>query len=781
MIEVQAIALTKVSVVYGSTYSSDSLNRKAVESPRGIRRGFDFEIGVGDRELILNPDPIQGDSLLAVQGSDLTVSDPSRYALTYRETSAVTLDLSALALSTDYYIVVEHGYSIGLTEPKYNAYTQAEYDAGDAASGVVLGRVTTPGVAGPLASVTQEHAEYAEQWVSAHGQTRFRTIWSYDFDTALNPADWSVQDLAEPSTWTVDLTEKRYGVSSWKWENLTGNQSQRGVDFPNWIRVYPGQRLRFSQYIKGVGASFTSSNVGANVFFFEQDLSLAGTELIDFGPKAAAFDWELHSAEIDVPADAAYVFIQLLAFWTNGSLYFDQLRVQCERLASDGSAWFNDGPVEGLYTTDVLEQRYRATLSDRPYSLAAPVAEVDVLALTRGVESTFRLGSNTRDMNLEIRGDLDVIGDYSTNYWRAIDVRNSLVAGDTIFKLQIDTEDSGNEGEAAHWRVESWDVNASTQHLFPVRVYSTLTDRFKIGSDFIAVLGSDVGPGLDPHIRMESRRADGSGRKYGELQGWRWNGASQVLTAQAGFEYETATSAQWRVALNESLVDVFVLSSNGLLTLGSSSAMDVRSNDFLACAGSTSDAVGIRVSNAESTSLNDRRKSRLDFGAQTVGAVQYTGVRLESSRDSVVANDLSSKFKILLNSHLDTDLSLEPDVEHTFFSDGSLLMSTGGECNTSGDWIDASDFSLKEDIRPIAHGLDELLKLVPKSFRYKTDKPEWNRRLGFVAQEVQGIVDEIVHESKRGEGVLALDVKSLIPVLVKALQELELRVKAIEG
>jgi len=97
----------------------------------------------------------------------------------------------------------------------------------------------------------------------------------------------------------------------------------------------------------------------------------------------------------------------------------------------------------------------------------------------------------------------------------------------------------------------------------------------------------------------------------------------------------------------------------------------------------------------------------------------------------------------------------------------------------------SSDRRLKKDISPIHYGLDAVMKLKPVSYRWKQGKQD--TKLGFIAQDVESVVPEIVKlertsaerkEQLKKEGreipeidYYAMSYTELIPVVVKALQE----------
>jgi hypothetical protein len=86
--------------------------------------------------------------------------------------------------------------------------------------------------------------------------------------------------------------------------------------------------------------------------------------------------------------------------------------------------------------------------------------------------------------------------------------------------------------------------------------------------------------------------------------------------------------------------------------------------------------------------------------------------------------------------------------------------------------IQTSDARLKDQVAPVAYGLGEVMKLRPVSFVWK-DKPAQGKHLGLIAQEVQPLVPEVVSVGDDKNKTLGLDYAELVPVLIKAVQELK--------
>jgi hypothetical protein len=87
-----------------------------------------------------------------------------------------------------------------------------------------------------------------------------------------------------------------------------------------------------------------------------------------------------------------------------------------------------------------------------------------------------------------------------------------------------------------------------------------------------------------------------------------------------------------------------------------------------------------------------------------------------------------------------------------------------------------SDARIKNTVEDIKYGLDTVNKLRPVSFKYNDTE---NTRLGFIAQEVKELLPEVVSGSEEEQYSLSYD--EVIPVLVKAVQELSAEVERLKA
>jgi hypothetical protein len=92
-------------------------------------------------------------------------------------------------------------------------------------------------------------------------------------------------------------------------------------------------------------------------------------------------------------------------------------------------------------------------------------------------------------------------------------------------------------------------------------------------------------------------------------------------------------------------------------------------------------------------------------------------------------------------------------------------------------WTNASDARYKHDITDLPYGLDFILKLRPRQFVYNNSTDN-KITMGFIAQEVQQVMKQYNMQDKYNlvkimeKDFLGLNTTEIIPVLVKAVQEL---------
>jgi hypothetical protein len=102
-----------------------------------------------------------------------------------------------------------------------------------------------------------------------------------------------------------------------------------------------------------------------------------------------------------------------------------------------------------------------------------------------------------------------------------------------------------------------------------------------------------------------------------------------------------------------------------------------------------------------------------------------------------------------------------------------LVYSNGGVFTSTNP----SDSRLKNNIQDISYGLKDILKLRPVSYNWVNDNINQGLQYGFIAQEVQDVMPDLVKEftTKDGEDDvirLGLEKEGIYATLVKAIQEM---------
>lgn len=137
----------------------------------------------------------------------------------------------------------------------------------------------------------------------------------------------------------------------------------------------------------------------------------------------------------------------------------------------------------------------------------------------------------------------------------------------------------------------------------------------------------------------------------------------------------------------------------------------------------------------------------------------------------------------------------------TFDAAGGFVARAGGGGAASGNvfsinwtgavaqlWIDTSnvgnitltsDRRVKRNIAPIGVGLAEILRLQPQSFEWLGEKDTPGPQYGLIAQDVAAVLPSItthmtgLQTDRARDGLWRVDYVALVPVLVRAVQELE--------
>ena len=93
----------------------------------------------------------------------------------------------------------------------------------------------------------------------------------------------------------------------------------------------------------------------------------------------------------------------------------------------------------------------------------------------------------------------------------------------------------------------------------------------------------------------------------------------------------------------------------------------------------------------------------------------------------------------------------------------------------NGSWTNASDIAYKKDIEEITYGIETVKQIKPRKYKHKGND---ENDVGFIAQELETVVPEVVSGDEGGKGI---SYGNLTAVLTKALQEAIVKIETLEA
>ena len=110
----------------------------------------------------------------------------------------------------------------------------------------------------------------------------------------------------------------------------------------------------------------------------------------------------------------------------------------------------------------------------------------------------------------------------------------------------------------------------------------------------------------------------------------------------------------------------------------------------------------------------------------------------------------------------------------------ALVMLKNGNTSVSGVWTgpaftSLSDRRLKSNIKTLSFGIETIEQLKPKQYQLKNDHLN-KTHFGFLADELQRILPEMVYINKGKEKLLSINYTELIPLIIAVLQEMNTRI-----
>jgi hypothetical protein len=105
--------------------------------------------------------------------------------------------------------------------------------------------------------------------------------------------------------------------------------------------------------------------------------------------------------------------------------------------------------------------------------------------------------------------------------------------------------------------------------------------------------------------------------------------------------------------------------------------------------------------------------------------------------------------------------------------------ATGCSLATDGTISCSSDERLKKNIDNIDIGIETLMELRPVDYNWNTQTNGEEKKLGFIAQEVEELLPELVKED--ANGFKQLNTTGMIPLIVKSIQDQQQEIQGIKS
>lgn len=210
-----------------------------------------------------------------------------------------------------------------------------------------------------------------------------------------------------------------------------------------------------------------------------------------------------------------------------------------------------------------------------------------------------------------------------------------------------------------------------------------------------------------------------------------------------------------------------------LITGGNGSVSAIASDNTLAFA--TSDTERMRIDSSGNVAIGTTApQARLHISRPTDGSEASPHFRIDGAASTYTASHwLDSNAYYIGQNSSSRRVRIYSGAE------------TAGVSLNAGatSWGTFSDERLKYDVEPVENAVESLSNLRTVKYRLKdVDSSEDKKKLGLMAQDLVGILDEVIDPVKRtGDDTEYMSVKytELVPVLVKAIQEQQTLIESL--
>jgi Chaperone of endosialidase len=235
-----------------------------------------------------------------------------------------------------------------------------------------------------------------------------------------------------------------------------------------------------------------------------------------------------------------------------------------------------------------------------------------------------------------------------------------------------------------------------------------------------------------------------------------------VVGPTNGVAYISGTSNAYRAEL--------ALEANGQFTgsfVANPSASSTYNGIGTSLVGITTSSTAFVIATSNTERLRVNTSGHVLIG-QTSASGGSNGIYFRPGIESgfVVTNDIALQL---------SRLSSTGDIQ-SFYS-GSTRVGTISVSGSNTSYNTSSDYRLKEDLKEF-NGIDLVSKIKTYDFKWKLDN---TRNYGVIAHEIEKIIPYVVMGEKDGEFYQGVDYSKIVPILIKAIQELKAEIDELKN
>ena len=242
--------------------------------------------------------------------------------------------------------------------------------------------------------------------------------------------------------------------------------------------------------------------------------------------------------------------------------------------------------------------------------------------------------------------------------------------------------------------------------------------------------------------------------------------------------YNTVVGADAGYSLNEdhnTIVGALAMSANSLgarnTTVGSQSLTKTSSGNDNTVIG----ALSMRMADSQKPGFNEGNTA---MGSQALGKIKRGNSNTAVGFKAGYNNGLGSG-NVYIGAYAGPNkrktennklyISNSPQ-SHLITGDfSSRGVTINGSLNSTQGLSQSSDGRLKKDIDPITLGLDAVLQLEGKTFKWRDESLSQETHIGLIAQDVEKVIPELVTEDENGFKAIAY--AKLTTILIEAIKE----------